>query len=198
MRASNLIPALQGELEWWTCQVGRSPNQTMVDRSENLWVTCLQVLSHDPRRYRAWFDRVGFVNAFRRGASTAFSKSWSRMFRRLGELVLSDLAVLERELPAMPLATPEPKTLSPARLAALEKARPAGRRQRNGGPQRGRLGLPPFCATVENTPKTPRVLRVGTAKSGRGPIGESRGGPWLSRPSNATVASFTRPAGSSI
>lgn len=64
MLASSLIPVLKDELVWWRSQVGKTPAQSSIDRSEN-------------PRYRRWFDRIGFAGAFRRRASTSGPIPWA-------------------------------------------------------------------------------------------------------------------------
>lgn len=130
MHSKQLIPAFKDDLKWVPEQAGKKrPTRADRDRVENLSAAGLACLmdSPDSTRYRDWFDRQGFVEAFRNRNRAFFQKKWNRLFARFVSLVISDLEALPRLTQVSHGA--EKKPLSDAKKAALKKAHAARRRK---------------------------------------------------------------------
>ena len=112
-------------------QVGRRPiTQTDRDQVEIACMTGLSVLrgarAMGDRSFEPWFGQNGFAEVFRNRHVTAFQKRWTRQYRRFFDLALSIIDLWPgMSLIDCPIDPPGVGQTSPAKLAALAKARVA-------------------------------------------------------------------------
>ena len=141
MKKKTILQNLRHHRRWVQKQPEAEPPEDGTPRVENLMIGCVEIINCCGRSIRKWLDRKDGRRAGLRQVKTGCAtRRGSKVLRDLIDLAISELeaCVWIDDLPvgALPLEK-EPRPLSPAKRAALERAtRAASERRRQEREQR--------------------------------------------------------------